>query len=183
MCRGEGSTRTRPARRSAPAVARATRPTATAAEPAPTGRTRMPEDQTTVVSPAHRSESPELGRGVPAIRVEGVAKRFGETQALAGVDLEVPEGARFGLLGPNGAGKTPLVRILSTLVPPDSGRAEILGHDVAEEPAAIREQIALTGQFAAIDELLTGRENSEMFGLLLALSRKESAENADRLLH
>ncbi len=136
----------------------------------------------TVASPAHRSESPDLGRGGPAIRVEGVAKRFGETQALAGVDLEVPEGAVFGLLGPNGAGKTTLVRILSTLVPPDSGRAEILGHDVAQDPAAIREQIALTGQFAAVDELLTGRENLEMFGRLFDLSREETAERADRLL-
>jgi ABC transporter DrrB family efflux protein len=140
------------------------------------------EDQTTVASPADRSESPELGRGGPAIRVEGVAKRFGETQALAGVDLEVPEGAVFGLLGPNGAGKTTLVRILSTLVRPDSGRAEILGHDVAQEPAAIREQIALTGQFAAVDELLTGRENLEMFGRLFDLSREEAAARADRLL-
>jgi ABC-type multidrug transport system ATPase subunit len=135
-----------------------------------------------VVSPAHRSESREPGRGGPAIRVEGVAKRFGETQALEGVDLEVPEGAVFGLLGPNGAGKTTLIRILSTLVPPDSGRAEILGHDVAQEPAAVREQIALTGQFAAVDELLTGRENLEMFGRLFDLSREEAAERADRLL-
>jgi ABC transporter DrrB family efflux protein len=141
-----------------------------------------PEHQMTVASPADRSESPELGRGGPAIRVEGVAKRFGETQALAGVDLEVPEGAVFGLLGPNGAGKTTLVRILSTLVPPDSGRAEILGHDVAQEPAAIRELIALTGQFAAVDELLTGRENLEMFGRLFDLSREEAAARADRLL-
>src|SRR5512132_48956 len=133
----------------------------------------------TVTSPG---ESPELGRASPAIRVEGVAKRFGETQALAGVDLEVPEGAVFGLLGPNGAGKTTLVRILSTLVPPDSGRAEILGHDVARDPAAIREQIALTGQFAAVDELLTGRENLEMFGRLFDLSRGEAAARADRLL-
>ena len=133
----------------------------------------------TVTSPG---ESPELGRASPAIRVEGVAKRFGETQALAGVDLEVPEGAVFGLLGPNGAGKTTLVRILSTLVPPDSGRAEILGQDVAQEPAAVREQIALTGQFAAVDELLTGRENLEMFGRLFDLSREEAAERADRLL-
>jgi ABC transporter DrrB family efflux protein len=140
------------------------------------------EDQMTMASPADRSESPELGRGGPAIRVEGVAKRFGETQALAGVDLEVPEGAVFGLLGPNGAGKTTLVRILSTLVRPDSGRAEILGHDVAQEPAAIREQIALTGQFAAVDELLTGRENLEMFGRLFDLSREEAAARADRLL-
>ncbi|HET9119249.1 MAG TPA: ATP-binding cassette domain-containing protein, partial [Solirubrobacterales bacterium] len=135
-----------------------------------------------MASPPHRPESQELGRGGPAIRVEGVAKRFGETQALAGVDLEVPEGAVFGLLGPNGAGKTTLVRILSTLVPPDSGRAEILGQDVAQQPAAVREQIALTGQFAAVDELLTGRENLEMFGRLFDLSREEAAERADRLL-
>ena len=129
-----------------------------------------------------RRRRDELGRGGPAIRVEGVAKRFAETQALAGVDLEVPEGAVFGLLGPNGAGKTTLVRILSTLVRPDSGRAEIFGHDVAQEPAAIREQIALTGQFAAVDELLTGRENLEMFGRLFDLSREEAAARADRLL-
>ena len=134
----------------------------------------------TVVSPP--VGVPRAGRGGPAIRVEGVAKRFGETQALEGVDLEVPEGAVFGLLGPNGAGKTTLIRILSTLVPPDSGRAEILGHDVAQEPAAVREQIALTGQFAAVDELLTGRENLEMFGRLFDLSREEAAERADRLL-
>jgi ABC-2 type transport system ATP-binding protein len=114
--------------------------------------------------------------------VEGVTKRFGETQALAGVDLEVPEGAVFGLLGPNGAGKTTLVRILSTLIAPDGGRAEILGHDVAQDPTAIREQIALTGQFAAIDETLTGRENLEMFGRLFKLSGQAARRGADELL-
>ena len=121
-------------------------------------------------------------RSSAAIQVEGVTKRFGETQALAGVDLEVPEGAVFGLLGPNGAGKTTLVRILSTLIAPDGGRAEILGHDVAREPAAIRKQIALTGQFAAIDETLTGRENLEMFGRLFKLSRQAARRGADELL-
>src|SRR3954468_6001139 len=99
----------------------------------------------------------------PAIRVEGATKRFGTTQALAGVDLEVPEGTVFGLLGPNGAGKTTLVRILSTLLVPDGGRAEVLGHDVVQDAGAVREMIALTGQFAAVDEMLTGRENLEMF--------------------
>src|SRR6185503_2969942 len=84
--------------------------------------------------------------------------------ALAGVDLEVPEGMVFGLLGPNGAGKTTLVRILATLLEPDAGRAELLGHDVVGESASVRELLALTGQFAAVDELLTGRENLEMFG-------------------
>src|SRR5205814_4700845 len=99
-----------------------------------------------------------------AVRVEGLVKRFGATVALAGVDLEVSEGTVFGLLGPNGAGKTTLVRILSTLLMPDGGRAAVLGHDVVQEPGAVREMIALTGQFAAVDEMLTGRENLEMFG-------------------
>jgi ABC-type multidrug transport system ATPase subunit len=100
---------------------------------------------------------------VPAVRVEGVVKRFGATVALDGAGLEVPAGMVFGLLGPNGAGKTTLVRILATLLTPDAGRAEVFGHDVAGEPAAVRELIGLTGQFAAVDELLTGRENLEMW--------------------
>ena len=102
----------------------------------------------------------------PAVRVERVVKRFGSTTALAGVDLEVPEGMVFGLLGPNGAGKTTLIRILATLLVPDAGRVELLGHDVVADPAGVRELLALTGQFAAVDELLTGRENLEMFGRL-----------------
>src|SRR3954462_5473249 len=85
----------------------------------------------------------------PAARVEGVAKRFGATVALAGVDLEVPEGTVFGLLGPNGAGKTTLVRVLATLLAPDPGRAEVFGRDVSREPAAVRELLGLAGQFAA----------------------------------
>ena len=118
----------------------------------------------------------------PAVRVEGVAKRFGATVALAGVDLEVPEGMVFGLLGPNGAGKTTLIRVLATLLRPDAGRAEVLGHDVVREPAAVRELIGLTGQFAAVDEILTGRENLEMFGRLFDLSREEARRRADELL-
>jgi ABC-2 type transport system ATP-binding protein len=102
----------------------------------------------------------------PAVRVERVVKRFGSTTALAGIDLEVPEGMVFGLLGPNGAGKTTLVRILATLLEPDVGRAELFGHDVAAEASKARKLLALTGQFAAVDELLTGRENLEMFGRL-----------------
>src|SRR6478736_9853181 len=109
----------------------------------------------------------------PAVRVAGVVKRFGSTTALAGVDLEVPEGMVFGLLGPNGAGKTTLVRILATLLRPDAGQAELLGLDVVADPSKVREQLALTGQFAAVDELLTGRENLEMFGRLFRLSRAE----------
>jgi ABC transporter DrrB family efflux protein len=118
----------------------------------------------------------------PAVRVEGVFKRFGSTTALAGVDLEVPEGMVFGLLGPNGAGKTTLVRILATLLRPDAGRAELLGLDVADDPSKVREELALTGQFAAVDELLTGRENLEMFGRLFRLSRPEATRRAAELL-
>src|SRR5690348_3279944 len=118
----------------------------------------------------------------PAVRVAGVVKRFGSTTALAGVDLEVPEGMVFGLLGPNGAGKTTLVRILATLLEPDAGRAELLGHDVVAESSSVRELLALTGQFAAVDELLTGRENLEMFGRLFRLSRVEARRRASDLL-
>src|ERR1700749_2589654 len=94
----------------------------------------------------------------PAVRAEGVVKRFGATAALDGAALEVPGGMVFGLLGPNGAGKTTLVRILATLLAPDAGRAEVFGHDVVREPGAVRELIGLTGQFAAVEEALTGRE-------------------------
>jgi ABC transporter DrrB family efflux protein len=116
------------------------------------------------------------------VSVARVVKRFGSTTALAGVDLEVPEGMVFGLLGPNGAGKTTLVRILATLLEPDSGRAELLGHDVVADPRTARELLALTGQFAAVDELLTGRENLDMFGRLFRLSRADARRRADELL-
>src|SRR5437879_6541917 len=124
----------------------------------------------------------EATSSAPAVRVEGVIKRFGATVALAGVDLQVPEGAGFGLLGPNGAGKTTLVRILATLLTPEGGRAEVLGHDVVGEPAAVRELLGLTGQFAAVDEILTGRENLEMFGRLFKLSREDARRRAGELL-
>jgi ABC transporter DrrB family efflux protein len=123
-----------------------------------------------------------LASSVPAVRVEGVVKRFGATVALDGAGLEVPQGMVFGLLGPNGAGKTTLVRILATLLAPDAGRAEVFGHDVVREPAAVRELIALTGQFAAVDELLTGRENLEMFGRLFNLSSEQAHRRAGELL-
>jgi ABC-2 type transport system ATP-binding protein len=102
--------------------------------------------------------------------------------ALDGAGLVVPGGMVFGLLGPNGAGKTTLVRILATLLAPDAGRAEVFGHDVAREPAAVRELLGLTGQFAAVDELLTGRENLEMFGRLFNLSREDAGRRAGELL-
>jgi ABC transporter DrrB family efflux protein len=117
-----------------------------------------------------------------AIRVEGVVKRFGATTALAEVDLDVEEASVFGLLGPNGAGKTTLVRILATLLAPDAGRAEVFGHDVVHDAAGVRELVALTGQFAAVDEMLTGRENLQMFGRLFDLPPAEARQRADELL-
>src|SRR5258707_1937759 len=122
------------------------------------------------------------GSSVPAVRVEGVVKRFGATVALDGAGLEVHGGMVFGLLGPNGAGKTTLVRILATLLAPDAGRAEVLGHDVVREPAAVRELLGLTGQFAAVDELLTGRGNLGMFGRLFKLPREDARRPARGLL-
>src|SRR5437588_6189716 len=119
---------------------------------------------------------------VPAVRVEGVSKRFGATVALAGVDLVVPEGTVFGLLGPNGAGKTTLVRVLATLLTPDAGRAEVFGRDVVADAPAVRELLGLTGQFAAVDEILSGRENLVMFGRLFDLSPAEARRRADELL-
>jgi ABC-2 type transport system ATP-binding protein len=119
---------------------------------------------------------------VPAVRVRGVVKSFGATVALSGVDLDIPGGSVFGLLGPNGAGKTTLVRILATLLRPDAGQAEILGHDVVREPGAVRELLGLTGQFAAVDELLTGRENLQMFGRLFGLPRDEARRQSSELL-
>ena len=145
----------------------------------------MTEEAKPLVEPVVLSndEFPKTARSAaPAIRIEGVTKRFSATQALAGVDLEVPEGTVFGLLGPNGAGKTTLVRILSTLLLPDGGRAEVLGHDVVQEAGAVRETIALTGQFAAVDEMLTGRENLEMFGRLFDLSVADARWRANELL-
>ena len=118
----------------------------------------------------------------PAVHVEGVAKHFGSTVALAGVDLDVKEGTVFGLLGPNGAGKTTLVRVLATLLIPDAGRAEVFGRDVVHEAAAVRQLLGLTGQFAAVDEILTGRENLQMFGRLFGLSPKEAGLRAGELL-
>ncbi|MFL5841342.1 MAG: ATP-binding cassette domain-containing protein, partial [Thermoleophilaceae bacterium] len=117
-----------------------------------------------------------------AVRVEGVTKHFGATTALAGVDLDVAEGTVFGLLGPNGAGKTTLVRVLATLLAPDNGRAEVFGHDVVDEAVTVRQLLGLTGQFAAVDEILTGRENLQMFGRLFDLSRDDARRRATELL-
>ncbi|MCW3067915.1 MAG: Transport permease protein [Solirubrobacterales bacterium] len=118
----------------------------------------------------------------PAVSVQRLSKRFGATTALAGVDLEVAEGAVFALLGPNGAGKTTLVRVLATLLEPDAGRAEVFGRDVVRDAVAVREMLGLTGQFAAVDEILSGRQNLVMFGRLFRLSPAAARERADELL-
>jgi oleandomycin transport system ATP-binding protein len=118
----------------------------------------------------------------PAICAEGLVKRYGKTTALAGLDLAVPSGIVQGVLGPNGAGKTTLVRILATLLRPDAGRAQVGGFDVAGQPDKVRKLITLTGQFAAVDEDLTGRENLLLIARLLELSRKAARRRADELL-
>src|ERR671936_1133251 len=99
-----------------------------------------------------------------AIRVEGLTKRFGAVTALDRIDLEVPARTVFGLLGPNGAGKTTAIRVLSTILEPDWGHAEVLGLDVVREAKAVRRQIGLAGQYATVDPNLTGRENLRLIG-------------------
>lgn len=118
----------------------------------------------------------------PAIRVEGLVKTFGATTALAGVDLEVRRGSVLGLLGPNGSGKTTTVRVLSTLLRPDGGRATVLGHDVVAEAPAVRLRIGLTGQYAAVDDALSGVENLRLIGRLLDLSRRDARRRTDELI-
>jgi ABC-2 type transport system ATP-binding protein len=117
-----------------------------------------------------------------AIMVEGLVKRYGAAAALDGLDLRVPEGTVLGLLGPNGAGKTTTVRILTTLLRPDAGRALVAGLDVTRHPADVRRRIGMAGQFAALDVTLSGRENLVMFGRLHRLGRRQANRSADRLL-
>ena len=117
-----------------------------------------------------------------AISTEDIVKTFGDVVALDGVSLEFEEGIVYGLLGPNGAGKTTLIRVLTTLLKPDSGRAMVAGIDVTENPVAVRSKIGLAGQFAAVDEFLTGMENVEMVGRLYNLSANEARRNAEDVL-
>ncbi|WP_455362419.1 ATP-binding cassette domain-containing protein [Streptomyces sp. SYSU K21746] len=117
-----------------------------------------------------------------AIYAEGLVKTFGDVRALDGVDLDVPEGTVLGLLGPNGAGKTTAVRVLTTLLQPDSGKAVVAGIDVLRHPNEVRRSIGLSGQFAAVDEYLTGRENLQMVGRLYQMSGKDAKVRAGELL-
>jgi ABC-2 type transport system ATP-binding protein len=117
-----------------------------------------------------------------AVEASGLEKSFGETRAVAGVDLAVGAGSVYGVLGPNGAGKTTTIRMLATLLRPDAGSARVLGHDVVEDADAVRGLVALTGQLASVDEDLTGRENLILLGWLLGLKRPEAKVRADELL-
>lgn len=117
-----------------------------------------------------------------AIKATGLAKAYGDVVALNGIDIEVEQGTVLGLLGPNGSGKTTTVRILATLLQADSGTASVGGFDVATQPDEVRSVIGLTGQYAAVDEYLTGRENLELFGRLFHLSKFDAAKRAAELL-
>ena len=117
-----------------------------------------------------------------AILVEGLAKRFGDVMALDGIDFQVPTGTIFGLLGPNGAGKTTAVRVLATVLTPDGGRAEVLGHDVVRDAEAVRYLIGLAGQNAAVDPNLTGRENLRLIGRLTQLQGRLIETRAAEIL-
>jgi ABC-2 type transport system ATP-binding protein len=118
----------------------------------------------------------------PLVLAEGLRKRFGETEALAGLDLAVERGSVCGLLGPNGAGKTTAIRVLATLLAPDAGHATVAGHDVVAEADRVRELIGLAGQHAALDEKLTGRENLVMFGRLSHIGERAAQRRTDELL-
>ncbi|MGW6742193.1 ATP-binding cassette domain-containing protein [Streptomyces sp. NPDC055025] len=130
-------------------------------------------------------KNPNGGRSGNAVEVRGLVKQYGGpqgTRALDGVDLDVREGTVLGVLGPNGAGKTTLVRILSTLVQPDAGTAVVAGYDVLRQPRQLRRTIGLTGQYASVDEKLSGWENLYMIARLLDLSRKDARRRSDELL-
>ncbi len=119
---------------------------------------------------------------MPAVEARDIVKTFGDVRALDGVSLSFEKGIVYGLLGPNGAGKTTLIRVLTTLLKPDAGSARVAGKDVLADPVGVRNRIGLAGQFAAVDEFLTGRENVEMVGRLYNLSRAEASRRAEDVL-
>ncbi|HEX6461573.1 MAG TPA: ATP-binding cassette domain-containing protein [Thermoleophilaceae bacterium] len=119
---------------------------------------------------------------MPAVEIAGLEKRFGDTRALGGLSLSVAPAQIYGVLGPNGAGKTTMIRILATLLRPDGGSAKVLGHDVVREAEAVRSRISLTGQFAALDGALTGRENLSVLGRLEGLGRAGARRRAAALI-
>jgi ABC-2 type transport system ATP-binding protein len=134
------------------------------------------------MSTPHHNTGHDIVGQRPAVEVEHVVKRFGDVVAVDGVSLSVPAGTILGLLGPNGAGKTTIVRMLTTILKPTEGRASVLGLDVTREAAKVREVIGLAGQFAAVDENLTGRENLDMVSHLVHLPRRQIAPRIVELL-
>jgi ABC-2 type transport system ATP-binding protein len=140
--------------------------------------------------PAHSSASPpELveeaaltSQSTPAVETSGLVKTFGATRAVDGVDLHVPAGSVYGVLGPNGAGKTTIIRVLATLLRPDAGTARVFGHDVVADADAVRGRVALTGQYASVDEDLTGRENLVLLARLHGFPRRRARTRAGELL-
>ncbi|WP_448760204.1 ATP-binding cassette domain-containing protein [Actinomyces oricola] len=131
---------------------------------------------------ARPPESPAPHRDAPAIETRGLTRSFGSFTAVDHLDLEIPTGIVYGLLGPNGAGKTTTLRMLTTLLAPTGGCARIMGRDVVRERHAVRSLIGVTGQYASVDEVLTGTENLRLFGRLLGLGRRRSRERAEELL-
>jgi ABC-2 type transport system ATP-binding protein len=117
-----------------------------------------------------------------AVEATGLVKTFGSARAVDGIDLQIPRGRVYGVLGPNGAGKTTMLKMLATLIPIDGGRASVLGVDVASRPHEVRQLVGVTGQYASVDDNLTGRENLILFGRLLGLPRKKAMDTADELL-
>ncbi len=122
------------------------------------------------------------GTSTLAIEATGLVRSFGETRAVDGVDLAVRRGSVYGVLGPNGAGKTTTIRMLATLIRPDAGSARVLGHDIAQDPDAVRGAVSLTGQLASVDDDLTGRENLILLGRLLGLGRRAARLRSAELL-
>ncbi|PGH49146.1 ATP-binding cassette domain-containing protein [Streptomyces sp. Ru87] len=145
-----------------------------------TGRTGRTENAAHTAHTAHVENAAQSNR--PAIEAHGLTKSYGELNVLAGVDLAVARGSVFALLGPNGAGKTTTVRVLSTLLRPDGGRAYVAGRDVVAERREVRRAISLTGQYAALDEEQTGEENLRMMGRLSGLTRSAARDRARELL-
>jgi ABC-2 type transport system ATP-binding protein len=128
------------------------------------------------------NSSSVAGQAAPAISVRGIVKHFGAVRAVDGIDLDVPRGMIFAILGPNGAGKTTLMRMLATLATPDAGSASIMGHDLMAVPQKVRASIAMTGQFASLDEDLTGRENLLMLARLWGYRGRSARGRAEELL-
>jgi ABC-2 type transport system ATP-binding protein len=132
--------------------------------------------------PHFHEETTNVDDGTLAIETHGLVKHFGETKAVDGIDLRVRAGTVYGVLGPNGAGKTTTIRMLATLIDPTAGTAQVLGHDVVAEPDAVRSRVSLTGQFASVDEELTGHENLVLLGRLLGFGKEGARARATELL-